>query len=88
MKRFIVRSYCLILSGYIDAHTTSAPVDHVGLEYSPTKFRSFYVQNRSAFDMPPSPAVDAAWAALYDRSLQFPTKLTIAHILAIFRGRY
>jgi hypothetical protein len=51
-------------------HVTLAPVD-VGLENSPTKFQSFYVQNQSIFDMPPSPEVDAAWEALYARSWKF-----------------
>jgi len=44
-----------------------SPVD-VGLENSPTNFHGFYVHNRSIFDMPPSPEVDAAWEALYSRA--------------------
>jgi len=44
-----------------------SPVN-VGLEKSPTKFHSFYVQNKSVLDMSPSPEVDAAWEALYARA--------------------
>lgn len=51
---------------------TSAPVN-AGLGNLPIKFHSFYVQNRSLFDMPPSPEVDDAWQALYDSSCQFLT---------------
>ena len=62
--------YCGFISlSLMYAHlcVTLAPVD-VGLEKSPTKFHSFYVHNKSIFDMPPSPEVDAAWEALYTRS--------------------
>ena len=62
--------YCEFISlSLMCAHpyVSLAPVD-VSLENSPTKFHSFYVHNRSVFDMPPSPEVDAAWEALYSRS--------------------
>ncbi|KAF8808533.1 hypothetical protein BYT27DRAFT_6548441 [Phlegmacium glaucopus] len=56
-----------------------SPVD-VGLEYSPVKFQSFHTKNRSIFDMPPSPEVDAAWEALYNTAAIRLTKKEAAKL--------
>ena len=68
-ERYIVNSYlsAICVPHFSHPPRNIAPVNVV-LENSPTKFHSSSVRDRSIFDMPPSPEVDAAWEALYSRS--------------------
>ena len=69
----------------VHTYATLAIID-VGLENSqqnPT------VYNQSAFDVPPSPEVDAAWEDFYSRSKQFLKEaiLVVYIVMITLRGR-